>query len=192
DDEVIVLHHRTQRTGEHLFATDLVDQLDLGGGEINVRGDDIQARHTGVVDGLVDGDVVIDHHVIDGQIHVLIVHANAGGERTLGVEVDQQHLAAGLGEAGAQVDGGGGLAHPTLLIGHGDDRRRAVPVQGGGLGQFTYGPTGQAHCTLRSTIHPRITHSHTFLLHYCALPLAHAASYPASPVLTGGESPPCH
>jgi hypothetical protein len=34
---------------------------------------------------------------------------------TLGVEVEEQHALAQLGESGSQVDGGGGLAYPALL-----------------------------------------------------------------------------
>src|SRR5690606_14827494 len=38
------------------------------------------------------------------------------------------HPPAVLSQGRAQVDGGGGLTHPTLLVGHGDDAGRAVPV----------------------------------------------------------------
>ena len=55
--------------------------------------------------------------------------AQAYGQRTLRVEVDQQHAAPVLGERGAQVDGGGGLAHPALLVADRDDARRAVAEQ---------------------------------------------------------------
>ena len=39
-----------------------------------------------------------------------------------GVDVDQQRRVAGLRDAGGDVDGGGGLPHPALLIGDGVDR----------------------------------------------------------------------
>ena len=44
------------------------------------------------------------------------VDAQADRERALRVEVDQQHLAAVLGQRGAQVDRGRGLADPALLV----------------------------------------------------------------------------
>ena len=50
----------------------------------------------------------------------------AGGGVALGVEVDDQDPEAELGQGGTEVDRGGGLAHPTLLVGHGHDPRRAA------------------------------------------------------------------
>ena len=44
------------------------------------------------------------------------------GQRTLRVEVHEQHAAAVLGERGAQVDRGGRLADAALLVAHRDDR----------------------------------------------------------------------
>ena len=56
------------------------------------------------------------------------VDAEADRQRALRVEVDEQHPAAVLGERGAQVDRGRGLADAALLVGHRDDPGRAVPV----------------------------------------------------------------
>ncbi len=39
----------------------------------------------------------------------------------LRVGVDQQHALADGGQGGAEVDGGGGLAHAALLVGDGQD-----------------------------------------------------------------------
>jgi hypothetical protein len=36
-----------------------------------------------------------------------------------------------VGQTGAQVDGGGGFTHTTLLVGHGDDTRRGLWASGG-------------------------------------------------------------
>src|SRR5207245_9398849 len=46
----------------------------------------------------------------------------------LRVEVDQQRAAAALGQGRAQVDGGGGLPHSTLLVGDGDDDHLGPPL----------------------------------------------------------------
>ena len=43
------------------------------------------------------------------------------GRVGLGIEVQQQHPAAQLRQAGGQIHGGGGFAHASLLVGHGND-----------------------------------------------------------------------
>ena len=50
----------------------------------------------------------------------------ADRQRALRVEVDQQHLAAELGQRGTQVDGGRRLADAALLVAHRDDPGGAV------------------------------------------------------------------
>jgi len=47
--------------------------------------------------------------------------AQAGGEVALRIGVHRQHPALRRSQAGGQVDDGGGLADPALLIGYGDD-----------------------------------------------------------------------
>ena len=42
--------------------------------------------------------------------------SEAGGGVALGVEVDQKRAAAALGEARAEVDGGGRFSHAAFLI----------------------------------------------------------------------------
>jgi hypothetical protein len=72
------------------------------------------------------------------------VDAEPDGERALRVEVDQQHPAAVLGQRGTEVDRGRGLADATLLVGHRDDARRAVPVHRHRFGNgFAHGVSGR-------------------------------------------------
>ena len=47
--------------------------------------------------------------------------AQAAGGVALGVAVDQQDAALQGAETGAEVDGGGGLADPALLVRDGED-----------------------------------------------------------------------
>ena len=54
----------------------------------------------------------------------------ARGGVALGVEVDDEDPVAQLGEGGAQVHGGRGLAHATLLVGDGDDPGQLVGPRG--------------------------------------------------------------
>ncbi len=46
---------------------------------------------------------------------------DAAGRVGLRIEVEQQHALAERGEAGGEVDGGGGFSHATFLVGDGDD-----------------------------------------------------------------------
>ena len=42
----------------------------------------------------------------------------------LGIKVEDQHLLADGGQGGTEIDGCGGLAHATFLIGDGKDAKR--------------------------------------------------------------------
>ena len=71
-------------------------------------------------------DVALHQQVVDRQVHLVRVQAQPDRQRALRVEVDQQHLAAVLGQRGAQVDRGRGLADPALLVAHRDHAGVAV------------------------------------------------------------------
>ncbi|MCY1182142.1 hypothetical protein D9M73_226870 [compost metagenome] len=46
----------------------------------------------------------------------------------LRIEIEQQHAQSRRGQGGAEIDGGGGLAHATLLVRYGNDvHRRDTP-----------------------------------------------------------------
>ena len=70
--------------------------------------------------------VRLHQQVVDGQVHLVRVEPEPDRERALRVEVDQQHLAAELGQRRAEVDGGRGLADAALLVAHRDDPGVAV------------------------------------------------------------------
>ena len=128
------MQHRAQQPGQGHLPGDLVDQLDLGGGQVDVGRQQVQSGDVGLDQDVFDRDVVLHQQVVDGQVEVVRVDPEPDRQRALRVEVDQQHLAAVLGERRAQVDGGGGLADAALLVGHRDDPRRAVPVERHRLG----------------------------------------------------------
>src|SRR5690606_17918589 len=111
---------RLDDAAEHLFAGDLGDELDLGGGQVDVAGQQVEAFDAGLQQHVLGADVPVHEQVVDREVELERVDAEADGERALRVEVDEQHLEAAFDEGGAEVDGGGGLAHSALLVDHGD------------------------------------------------------------------------
>ena len=118
-----------QRAAEDLLAGDLGDQLHLGGRQVDVARDDVQPGHVGLEHDVVQRDVPVHDQVVDALVDVVGVDAQPDRQRALRVEVDQQHLAAVLGQRGTQVDRRRGLADAALLVAHGDDPggARAAP-----------------------------------------------------------------
>ena len=104
----------------------------------------VHAGDGGLEQDVVDVDAAFHQQVVDGQVELHRVDAEADRQRALRVEVDQQHPAAVLGQRRAQVDGRGGLADPALLVAHGDDLRRAVLGQRRGDREVRQRPAGGA------------------------------------------------
>ena len=109
-----------------MLPADLRYQLHLGRREINVAGQQIHVVHAGGDDHVVDADRALDQHVVDGLLELVGGDAEADRQGALRVEVDQQHLAAVLGERGAEVDRGRGLADAALLVAQREDLGGAV------------------------------------------------------------------
>ena len=65
--------------------------------------------------------------VVDGVAVIVALHAEAGGGVGLGVAIDQEDFEAFEGQGGAEIDGGGGFAHATLLIHDPDNFPHGVP-----------------------------------------------------------------
>jgi hypothetical protein len=85
----------------------------------------------GRLDDAGDG-LVAEENVVDAGAGGFF-DAQAAGGVGLGIEVDQENLLAALGQAGGEIDGGGGLADAAFLVGDGDDGRGhgRVPLQMG-------------------------------------------------------------
>jgi hypothetical protein len=79
---------------QRLLTPDLEDQLHLGGGQVDVAGQQVHALDRRRPDHLVDLGVALHEQVVDGGFELVGLHAEADRERTLRVEVDEQHLAA--------------------------------------------------------------------------------------------------
>ncbi len=144
-DDVVVVLDLLQRPVQHLFPGHLVDQLHFGGGEVDVGRQQVNVFDAGLVDGVADVHLAVHQDVVDREVQFVRVDAEAGGERTLGIEVDQQDAAAVFGKRRGQVDGGRGLPDAALLVDHGDNPRRAVGGQRRGFREVAVGAPGGAH-----------------------------------------------
>ena len=120
---------------QRLLAGDLVHELDLRGGQVDVGGQQVHARDPAGHDHVLDPDPGLEEQVVDAQVHLVRVQTQTHRQRPLGVEVDEQHLAAVLRQRGTQVDRGRGLPDPTLLVAHRDDAGVAVRGERLGLGK---------------------------------------------------------
>src|SRR5262249_5927328 len=127
EDVVVLLHRGAQQPGQRHLAGDLGNELDLGGGQVDVGRQQVQPVDVGLDADVVDGAVVTQQQVVDGQVEVVRVDAEPDRQGTLRVEVHQQHAPPVLGQGRTEVDGGGRLPDAALLVGHRDDAGRAVP-----------------------------------------------------------------
>jgi hypothetical protein len=154
EDDVVVVRHLPQGTVEDLLAGHFVDELHLGGRQVDVGGQQVDVLDRGVLDGVLDGHLAVHQHVVDRHVELVRIGAQARGEGALRVEVHEQHPAARLGERGAEVDGRRRLADPALLVDHRDDPRRAVRFQDPRLRELRHRAAGGAesrvHCAGQS------------------------------------------
>ena len=134
-DDVVVLHDRTEGAEQRLLAGHLIDELHLSSGQIDVARQQVHAGDIGFQHHVVDGDVAVHQQVVDGAVELQRVDPETDRQRALRVEVDEQHPSPLLGQRRAQVDRGGGLPHAAFLVAHGDDPCRTVALQGGWLRQ---------------------------------------------------------
>ena len=144
EDDVVFVADFAQCRGENLLASHFVDQLNFSCGEVDVGGQQVDVLHTGGQDDVLDVDFAVHHDVVDGQVQFVRVRAETGGESTLRVKVDQQHLTAAFCQCRAQVNGGGGLTHAALLIHHRDNAGGTVVAQRSRVGVYAQGSTGGA------------------------------------------------
>ena len=100
--------------------------LELEAGEVDGRGSDEEPRYRGRENRRPQRGVA-DQHVIGRGAPAGALDAEAGRGVALGIEIDDQHFLADRGQRGAEIDRGGGLADPALLIG---DRQNARSASG--------------------------------------------------------------
>src|SRR5699024_688845 len=127
EDDIVVVDDRAQCATEHLLTRDLTDQLHLRGRQVDVARNQVQTVHVCFEQNVLDRHVTLHEQVVDGQSEFSrIESAQTYRECPLWVEVEQQNPSTVLGDGRTEVDGGGGLTDPTLLITECYNPRRAV------------------------------------------------------------------
>ena len=71
---------------------------------------------------------IVNKNVVEGNPGGVSGKTQAGGAVRLRVAVHQQDAEFRSGQRGRQIDGGGGLADPSLLIGYGNDLSQRRPA----------------------------------------------------------------
>ena len=110
-DEVEVGANSLQRRPQSEFAGLSRGELHLESGQIGVGLDDLEVLDGGPGRGR-QGRPGIQSVVQAGSLR----QSESGGQVALGIKVDGENPLLGHGQTRGQVDGGGGLAHATLLI----------------------------------------------------------------------------
>ena len=130
---------------EQSFAADDGDEFDFGGGEIGGGGGDAESSVGGgdFLERFGERDAV-GEDAVSGMDDGIGIDAEVGGEVGLGIEIDEDDFFSGVGESGAEVDGGGRLADAAFLVEEGDDAHR-VSFRGWecGAGGAAMGPAGE-------------------------------------------------
>lgn len=121
----------------------LVDEVHFGGRQVDVGRDHVEAGVRGVHDRIRRIRDGAQEQVVDRR-HVVCWHAEAGRERTLGIEVDGEHATAVFGERSTEVDGARRLTDAALLVAERDDAGRTVSTKRRGLRKIGLRATGGA------------------------------------------------
>ena len=106
----------------------MAGDLELDPQKIHGRGRDEQAGHRGRNDDVAQG-LLADQHLVAGSRSSVPIDAEPGRGVALWVEIQDQHALADGGKRCPEVDGGGGLADPALLVRHGENARARPAVK---------------------------------------------------------------
>ena len=118
--KVVFIAHCKQRGFQTAFAAFKVHQFHFSAGQFAIGTQHVVTGFHGRLAGLGDGGR-FQQHVVHAHLERPLVDARPHRGVALWVQIDHQHPQAQLGEAGGQVDGGGGFAHTAFLVGNAED-----------------------------------------------------------------------
>src|SRR3989441_1722751 len=124
--EVVLVLAGRELLLEEGFAAHLRDELDLGAGELDVRGDEVDPE-VAVLDDVAEGDLGIEEQVIKRELDLIgLLEAHVDRQVALRIEVDEEDTLAELSERASQVHRGGRFANAAFLVGNCDDSAQTV------------------------------------------------------------------
>jgi hypothetical protein len=108
-----------QRRLESSLACEHADEFDLGTGQVDVR-----RRYRQVLHGRIHSHREKRRSVLEAVVHGAgecgLVHTQATRGVALRIHIHKEYSPAQRGQTGCEVDRGRRLAHPALLVDHGD------------------------------------------------------------------------
>ena len=119
ENEVEVVDRVLDRIAEASLAGEHRDQLDLGTGEFNRRGENEEVAHRRRFDSVFDGHV-LDEHVIGRVLDRRPVDPQATRRIALRIKVLLEDPFPLKRKPCTKIDRGGGLANASLLVGDGN------------------------------------------------------------------------
>ena len=134
--------HGVECAPECVLAARAREQVHLGAGQVDVCRQQLHPSHVDDRVGCLDP---LEQHVVEGRAALLGLEAEREREAGLGVEVDEQHALAEVGEGEAQGLGRRGLGHAALLVGDREHPRHAA-----GVYECPWSAAPAARVTLRS------------------------------------------
>jgi hypothetical protein len=116
------LENRPQNFRQFLKMIFRTSQLDINAAKIDFTRDDFQMVKGGLLNFLEQRAFTDKWTICTGALHFFQTDATRG--IGLWIQVEQQNIFSEGGEAGGEINGRGGLANTTFLIGNSDDSRR--------------------------------------------------------------------
>ena len=145
DEDVVEVEvvQLAQRAAQPILARHHADQFDLRARQID------RGRHAeealavrAAPQRVLQRDLADEHFVGRGRAGLAVGDAQRRARVALWVEIDDERLESLHGERGGEVDGGGGLAYPALLVRDGEDPALTGPRQ------RLVGGVQDSHCPL--------------------------------------------
>ena len=118
-DHVVIILQGGDLLLQYQLPGDLVGQLWLRTGEVDVAGSDEEVGDLCGQDGILEGRIP-HHHIVHLALQMPFVYAQAGAGCPLGVEVDQKDFFVLESEVCGEVDGCGRLAASSFMIADGN------------------------------------------------------------------------
>src|SRR2546430_6421264 len=117
EDVVVPVHHIARElVAQRHLAADRVEELDLGGRELEGRRCDVDLLRFGRPDDRRKGYVGVDEDVRDAALDRIEVDAETDGQVCLGIEVEAEDFVTEGRERTAEIDGARGLADAAFLV----------------------------------------------------------------------------